>query len=589
MSQKLNPTWDLDVFFPGGSSSDTHRKEIEALKGLLEELNEAIVRGDSGELPAIVNGIQQFEQRLISAYAFIGCLTAQDVTDEKAKLLNGQMLQLIATTQSALTRFNALLSSIADDEWQRLLQNDELQAVSFYLEERRQQAKEMLPPEQEVLVNDLSVDGYHAWEELYDTVVGRMKIPFTEKGETADLSVGQAHNKLYSEDRAVREEMMGKWEQAWQGEADLCATALNHLAGYRINLYRQRGWDDILKEPLAENRMQRETLEAMWDAVSRNKDIFKRYLQRKAKVLGVDALAWHDVDAPLGNVTKTMTYDEAAQFIVEHFRSFSPDMADFAQHAFENRWIEAEDRPGKRPGGFCTSFAAHNESRIFMTFEGSLDNVATLAHELGHAYHSHVMNDLPMFARDYAMNVAETASTFAEMIVADASLTQAETKDERLALLDDKAKRAIAFFMNIHARFLFETRFYDVRKQGPVSVEALNELMVEAQKEAFADSLGSYHPHFWASKLHFYITGQPFYNFPYTFGFLFSSGVYARAQAEGKGFAQKYVHLLRDTGSMTVENLAQRHLGVDLTKPDFWQQAVDLSVRDAEQFLQLTE
>lgn len=191
--------------------------------------------------------------------------------------------------------------------------------------------------------------------------------------------------------------------------------------------------------------------------------------------------------------------------------------------------------------------------------------------------------------RAYAMNVAETASTFAEMIVADAALKQAETKDEKLFLLEDKIQKSVAMFMNIHARFLFETRFYEERKQGVVPAEKLNELMEAAQKEAFCDSLGEYHPHFWASKLHFHITGVPFYNFPYTFGYLFSLGIYARALRENADFEEKYIALLCDTASMTVEDLAMKHLGADLTERSFWEDAVRLAVQDVQEFLELTE
>jgi len=185
--------------------------------------------------------------------------------------------------------------------------------------------------------------------------------------------------------------------------------------------------------------------------------------------------------------------------------------------------------------------------------------------------------------------VAETASTFAEMIVADALVSAAATNEERVTLLEDKLQRAVAFFMNIHARFIFETNFYEERRQGLVSAERLNELMVDAQKKAYRDSLSGYHPHFWAAKLHFYATDVPFYNFPYTFGYLFSAGIYARAKQEGLAFEDKYKALLRDTGSMSVEELAAKHLGVDLTKRDFWQGAVRMAVQDVEQFLALTE
>ena len=246
-------------------------------------------------------------------------------------------------------------------------------------------------------------------------------------------------------------------------------------------------------------------------------------------------------------------------------------MAQFAEKAFVNSWIEAEDRPGKRPGGYCTSLGETQESRIFMTYGESINEVATLAHELGHAFHSEVMWDMPIMSQSYAMNVAETASTFAELIVADATLKSAETKEEKINLLDTKLQNATAMFMNIHSRFIFENNYYEARKENVLSDEEITSLMLAAQKESYMDSLASYHPHFWASKLHFYIDSVPFYNFPYTFGYLFSMGIYAFAQQTEGNFEDDYIALLRDTASMTTEDLAKKHLNVDLTQPDFWQ------------------
>lgn len=187
------------------------------------------------------------------------------------------------------------------------------------------------------------------------------------------------------------------------------------------------------------------------------------------------------------------------------------------------------------------------------------------------------------------MNVAETASTFAEMIVADQALLRAPSNEEKLALLDDKLQRAIAFYMNIHARFIFECGLYERRGDSPLTVEALNELMVEAQKQAYMNQLADYHPHFWAAKLHFYLTDVPFYNFPYTFGYLFSSGIYKRALAQGESFKASYDALLQDTGRLTVEELASKHLGVDLTQTYFWEEAATLVADDVKQFLELTQ
>ncbi|HEX2988479.1 MAG TPA: M3 family metallopeptidase, partial [Chloroflexota bacterium] len=222
---------------------------------------------------------------------------------------------------------------------------------------------------------------------------------------------------------------------------------------------------------------------------------------------------------------------------------------------------------------------------IFMTFSGTTPGTFTLAHELGHAYHNSVQRDLPAMARGFSMCTAETASTFAEGVVSRAALAGATTKEERLALLDGAIHNVVAMFMNIHARFLFEERLYEARQKGLLGVEQLNGMMEEAQREAYRDGLVAYHPQFWASKGHFYGTGTAFYNFPYTFGFLFSSGIYARAVSEGPGFADKYVGLLRDTGRMDTEELAGRHLGVSLETPEFWNEAVRVAMEPVEEFI----
>ena len=276
----------------------------------------------------------------------------------------------------------------------------------------------------------------------------------------------------------------------------------------------------------------------MWGVIEDNKDVFAQYLARKKQLLGLEKLTY-DVDAPLGKVSKTYSFDEAANFVVQQLAKVSPRMAEFVVSAFEKRWVEAEDRGFKRAGAFCTSFPVSKETRVFTTFAGTPGNVSTLAHELGHSFHQHVMTDLPLLAQRYAMNVAETASTFNELVVADASVLSAATQEEKISLLGEKVERSIAMFMNIHARFIFETNFYEERRRGPVGAGRLNELMLEAQKQAYRDSLDVWHPRFWCSKLHFYNTGVPFYNFPYTFGFLFSSGIYALFKQGVADFEQR--------------------------------------------------
>ncbi|MDI9413693.1 MAG: M3 family oligoendopeptidase [Bacillota bacterium] len=589
----INHNWDLESIFPGGSSSkelESHLKQVgESINSLQKLVNNNKENIDLKCLKELVAEMQVVAADLGQASAFIGCLLAQNVQDEKARLLQGTLGQLSAFYSTVVTGLDSILINIPDKEWQVYLEDPGLYELSFPLNEQRNLAQIKMSSEKESLATDLAVDGYHAWSHLYNTIVGKMTIDVERDGKIDLLSIGQATNLLSNSDGELRRSVFNKIEAAFKETADLCASALNHLAGFRINLYKNRSWGDILAEPLQVNRMQRETLDAMWSAVEEAKPQVVKYLERKAKLLGLDQIAWYDLYAPVGEAGKEIPYAEAADFVVEQFRKFSPELADFTKEALDKGWVEAEDRGGKRPGAFCTTFPASKESRVFMTYSGTIQSLGTLAHELGHAYHAHVLKEAPLMLRRYAMNVAETASTFGELLVVDGTLQVANTPEEKLGILDDKIGRSVAFFMDIHSRFLFETRFYEARAKGLVSTGQLNELMVQAQKDAFLGSLKEYHPHFWASKLHFYITGVPFYNFPYTFGYLFSAGVYARAKAEGAGFATKYRDLLQDTSRMNVENLAKKHLNVDLTKPQFWQDAVRLSVNDIEDYLNLTK
>lgn len=596
MKQPISVTWNLDSIFPGGSSSaefaDFLNKLESDIAALGEQVNSAVFpvnAYDTAALDGVIELLQSCAARLTQASEFAGCLGAQNQQDKGAVRLSAKVTGLRAGFEGISSRFDSILRQTSDEVWAQWMSRPEIAPLTFVLSERRAQAREKMSPELESLALELAVDGYHGWSEHYETIVGAIEIPFEDKDGTKLLSVGQAFNKLSDDDAGVREAMFRKWETAWTAAEDYSADTLNHLAGFRLKLYKGRGWEDVLKEPLAINRMSRATLDMMWEVITRNKPALVSYLQRKAKVLGKDSLSWVDVDAPVGKSSGKIPYETAAQDIVTQFRKFSPKLADFAELAFDNDWIEVEDRPAKRPGGFCVSFPESKESRIFMTYSGTPSNVSTLAHELGHAYHSYLLDDQPFFNQNYAMNVAETASTFAEVIVADAQVKASSDADEKLALLEAKIQNSVAFFMNIHARFLFETRFYEKRKEGLVNAEELSVLMEEAQKEAFCGVLSEYHPHFWASKLHFYITDVPFYNFPYTVGYMFSTGLYRLALQEGPSFADKYDSLLRDTGVMTLEDLVMKHLGVDLTKPDFWQGAVDLIVEDINEFLRLTE
>lgn len=585
--------WDLESIFAGGSSSESLQQELQQISIKMKEFHQLVdaftpnAENQVEALTEILAVHEEIQKSFTECGSFIEALNSANIHDQQAKLLTGQLYSNLPAFQLATTILNKKFASYSEEEWQNLMTH--FSQIAFRLSEMRRDGQELLDEQSENIINTLALDGQSAWSQHYDTIVASIQIPFN--GEM--LSAGQAFNTMMSsQDKAVRQELFEKWEQAWSEKADIFADTLNHLDGFRLNNYKLHGVDDFLKQPLEYNRLDKETLDMMWGTIQKNKQPIIDFLTRKAQLFGKDKMDWQDQDAPivLGDFEeRRYTFDQAADFIVENFKKFSPKMSEFAQMAFDKAWIEAEDRPGKRPGGYCTSLPKSQESRIFMTYGESVNEVSTLAHELGHAFHSHVMWDLPTLNQDYAMNVAETASTFAELIVADATLKEAKIDEEKINLLDVKLQNAIAMFMNIHARFIFESNFYAARQKGLVATDEITRLMVEAQKEAYIDGLGSYHPHFWAAKLHFFIDEVPFYNFPYTFGYLFSLGIYAKASQNADGFEDQYIALLRDTASMTTEELAKKHLDTDLHQATFWQAGIDMVLKDIATFMELTE
>lgn len=572
--------WDLSCFFDG-KASNSLEQEIESLKALIQAV---IVGSDTNELCRNFLDLQQIDLRLREVDAYISCLEAQDVNDLRASHFSHEVAQLKADFERVLAIFDQALVLLKEHDFQALQKKAQTICPPFILYERRQIGAQKLPACQESLISDLSVDGMHAWWNLYCALVASLK--FEHQGKA--LSAGQAENLLTSHDPHIRREAFRNWETVWKEHEGLFSKVINHLAGFRLKVYAHRGWSSILKDPLMQNRMSEKTLNMMWQAVTAKKEAFARYFKEKAKVLGCEKLAWFDVESAFSQTSGQMIpYEEARTLIIKQFGEFSDQLRTFAERAFRDNWIEAEDRPGKRPGGFCIPFPKSRQSRIFMTYSGTPLNVATLAHELGHGYHSAMVEHLPSFAQHYRMNIAETASTFAELIVLDSVIAKSGSTAQKRELLAAKIQRSVTFLMNIHARFLFEEAFYAKREKGFVTASELCSLMEKSQKEAYCDLLGDPHPYFWATKMHFYFTDLSFYNFPYTFGYLFSLGIYAQAKKEGKAFADKYDALLQDSGIMSIEDLAMKHLEIDLSEPAFWDQAVDLAVADVDAFFEL--
>lgn len=590
MMKDLNPVWNLETIFPGGSNSAELKVEMQQLSNDIMTFQKNLMTSNESTVlwTDRIDQLQMLGSRLYQVAAFLGCLNAANINDTQAQMLYGRFFGIYASFEQLMSQVNQLILNMSEQEWSDFVKQDELSVYRFVLEEMREKAKEKLPTEQEQLISRLSTDGYNAWGTLYDRLVARVKISLTEPdGQEVVLSAGQAYNRLSDPNRAIREQLFPKWEAAWHDLVDLAAHELNSMIGYRLNMYDARGWNDALKETCSQNRIQKTTIETMWETIRKNKAPLVEYLNKKRELLHSDKLSWHDFGAPVGHQNTQWDYTDAANFIVDQFSKFSPLMAQFAEQAFTNRWVEAENRGGKGVGAFCTTLPRMKESRIFTTFSGTVSNVTTLAHELGHGFHDFAMKDVPLLNKEIGMCLAETASTFSELVVSDAAIRNAKSDEEKLSLLESKLQRAASHMMNIHCRYIFESNFCEARRKGPLSAEQINQMMLDAQKEAYLDALDEWHPTFWFSKGHFHGTSVPFYNYPYTFGFLFATGIYAKALKMGNEFEPMYMDLLQHTGTMTVENLAMKYLQTDLTKPDFWQDAIDLALADLQEFLSL--
>jgi oligoendopeptidase F len=598
---KYPQNWDLDSILPNPATPE-FRKTVDDFRTALTALADRsdglpplsgkpdIVR----EWAALLREFERLDALAGDLVSFIGCCAAGDAANKLYRQFEATLSSLDPFRERIATNIEFGLKGATDAEFDKLLAADPwFRENAFFLKQRRKNARMRLPKAEETLAADLGVDGIHAWGRLFDRLSGELRIQVMEKVELVEKSVGQI--RFDSPERSIRQNNFFAADKAWKTIADNCADALNHIAGTRLTLYRRLGLRDHLDMPLHRNRMTRATLDAMWNTISQRKSFLLKYLDAKAKLLGLDKLCWYDTQAPLPNIEEPgkkseIPYDAGADAVIATFAGFSPDFGDFARHALTNRWVEAENRSGKRQGAFCTGLPTKKESRVFMTYTNTHDNVSTLAHELGHAYHSWVLRDQPLFLQDYPMNLAETASTFAEAVLAEQRLKSTDSRGEKLSILDHMLADAVAYLMNIHARFVFESNFHIERAGGELPAARLSELMLAAQKETYLNGLADdgWYPDFWVSKLHFYISGLPFYNFPYTFGFLLSTGLYALAKESGPDFPDQYRRLLLATGCMETEEAVQSTVGYDLTQPAFWNKSLDVIERRVGQFLELT-
>jgi len=377
--------WNLDKIFLGGSKSNQfldHIKQLEVLVCDLERCVKSfttpIARNEAANLENLVVYTGEIRVNLSQVNSFITCLLSQNTKDQDAATLRGKVAQIESNFEKELSKVKIILANTKQDIWEFLIETKELEDYRFVLNEWRENTNTHLSDDEQNLISDLMANGYHAWGHFYNALVSSINVNVQVDGKEKNLSVGQAINLRSHPNEEVRKESHNALESIWEEKEELFAKILNHIAGFRLQVYKKSGVKSVLEVPLNENRMKEETMNAMWSVISKYKKPFSNYLKRKAEMMGNSGMKAYNFWAPLTNSNQKIQYDEAAVLITEHFSQFGTELQSFVKQAFNEAWIEAEDRDNKSAVPFCAGFPLTGESRVFMTFGGTFLNVLTL-------------------------------------------------------------------------------------------------------------------------------------------------------------------------------------------------------------------
>lgn len=511
-----------------------------------------------------------------------------DSYNTTAKRLESELEIVGVRLRKQEIRFQGWLGAVADFLPRVLEPLGPAKDHSFYLREMAEQSRYLMSEPEEVLAAELELSGGNAWSKLQGTVCSQLTVDFERDWKVQKLPITALQNLNHDPDPEIRRRAYEAELAAWEKVREPLAAALNGVKGSVFTLDKRRGRADALHSSLDRSRIDRETLETMLGVMRDSFPIFRRYLKAKAKRLGHDALPWWDLFAPVGKSERRYTWVDAKRFILTQFRSFSEHLAELAERAFEHNWIDAEPRDGKRGGAFCMDVPLVSESRILCNFDGSLDKVSTVAHELGHAFHNDCQVGKTILQTITPMTLAETASTFNETITANAAISQAANAEEELAILEAQLINSTQIVVDISSRYLFEKEVFERRANSELSADDFCEIMLRCQRDTYGDGLDEHflHKYMWTWKPHYYMPNLSFYNYPYAFGLLFGTGLYAIYKERGGSFVKDYETLLSKTGEAKPADLAST-FGIDVHRPDFWRNSLKVIDEQVQRYLKL--
>jgi pepF/M3 family oligoendopeptidase len=589
---EMNQRWMLDVLYTSFDAPEFKRdmerldQEIEKIQKWTEE-NLADTQMAAQKLEKYIQMMNEFYHLYTRLANFAHLTLSTEAKNEVALKYEDILDQKVTSLTKPGVTFIKWLGKLEDIDT-IINSNKYVKEHEFFIKEKANESKYLLSDEEEVLISKMKNTGSNAWAKLQEMLSSTLLVDITVNGEQKKLPLPVVRNMAYSDDAKLRKTAYEAELENYKKIEVSSAASLNGIKGEVITLAKMRGYASPLEMTVLNARMDMQTLDAMLTAIRESLPAFHKYFRKKGEILGYNnGLPFFEMFAPMGNAEMKFTYKEARDYIVKNFRTFSDKLADFAATAFDERWIDAEPREGKRGGAFCANLHVVKQSRILSNFDGSFSNMTTLAHELGHGYHGAKLMEETYVNAEYPMPIAETASIFCETIVKEAALKNAN-EDEAFTILESDIGDAGQVIVDIYSRFLFESELFRRREEGAVSVNELKEIMMDAQKQAYGNGLdhNHLHPYMWTCKPHYYYASHNFYNFPYAFGLLFAKGLYAEYLKRGDEFVEAYDKLLSVTGKNKIAEVTME-MGIDVRNVDFWRGSLKLIERDIEKFINL--
>ncbi len=563
--------WSLSDLF----SSSNSPKFKQALKELESKVAEFIkVRKELSadiqpkrflEIIALLEEILKLRSRL-GAYAELWF--AEDTQEQNAQTLVGQMQQMDADFENRVLFFSLWWKELEDTAARRLI------AVSgdyrYWLEKMRELKSFTLSEPEEKIINIKDVTGMHALVTLYDSITNRFTFKLKVGGEEKGLTRGEIMSYIYQPDPQVRAEAYQEVYRIYKDQAPILGQMYQNLArDWRSEQVTLRKFKTPIAARNLFNDIPDDVVSTMLQVCQENTGVFQRYFKVKAKWLGIPKLRRYDIYAPVAKSIKKYDFSVASEMVLDAFREYDPQFAELALRVFESNHLDSEVRKGKRSGAFCADIIPGLTPWVLVNFNQQPEDVATLAHELGHSIHDMLTGHHTAFTNHPCLPLAETASTFGEMMLVDRLLKEEKDESVRRDLLFKQVSDSYATIMRQAFFSLFEQEAHELLAGG-ANVEKLSEAYFQNLKTQFGESLelGDEFHWEWVSIPHFYHT--PFYVYAYSFGQLLVLSLYRQYKQEGEAFKPRYKQILSAGGSLAPQRILA-DAGIDIHQADFWQ------------------